>query len=278
MTTWLITGCSTGLGRALATAVLGRGENVVVTARDAASVEDLARLHPGAALALSLDVTDLAQARDVVQAARDRFGAIDVLVNNAGHSYRAAVEEAAEDQVQELFATNFFGPAALIRAVLPGMREQRSGTIVNISSIGARSSPIGSGYYAASKAALEALTASLRKEVQPLGITVMAVEPGAFRTNFLPSAVQPRETIGDYAGTVGARREQDTKRDGHQPGDPVRAAQAIITVVQNPGPPRLLILGSDALTEFRDVMKQLSTDVDAWETTSLATSFPSESS
>jgi NAD(P)-dependent dehydrogenase (short-subunit alcohol dehydrogenase family) len=278
MTTWLITGCSTGLGRALATAALGHGENVVVTARDAASVEDLARLHPGAALALSLDVTDHARARDVVRAARERFGAIDVLVNNAGHSYRAAVEEAAEDQVQELFATNFFGPAALIRAVLPGMRQQRSGTIVNISSIGARSSPIGSGYYAASKAALEAMTASLRKEVQPLGITVMAVEPGAFRTNFLPSVAQPRETIGDYSGTVGARREQDTTRAGHQPGDPARAAQAIITAVHNPGPPRLLILGPDALTEFRHAMKELSADADAWAATSLATSFPGEGS
>jgi NAD(P)-dependent dehydrogenase (short-subunit alcohol dehydrogenase family) len=278
MVTWLITGCSAGLGRALATAVLDCGENVVVTARDAASVEDLARSHPDTALALPLDVTDRVQRGEVVRAARERFGAIDVLVNNAGHSYRAAVEEAADDQVQELFATNFFGPAALIRAVLPGMREQRSGTIVSISSIGARSSPIGSGYYAASKAALEAMTETLRKEVAPLGITVMAVEPGAFRTSFLRSVTQPRETIGDYAGTVGARREQDTTRDGRQLGDPARAARAIITAVQNPGPPRLLILGPDALTQFRGAMKELSVDVQAWEQTSLSTSFPSESS
>ncbi|HTW11865.1 MAG TPA: oxidoreductase [Streptosporangiaceae bacterium] len=278
MATWLITGCSAGLGRALALAVLDLGENVVVTARDAASVEVLAQARPGTALALPLDVTDHPQIRDVVGVARGRFGAIDVLVNNAGHSYRAAVEEAADDQVQELFATNFFGPAALIQAVLPGMREQRGGTIVNISSIGARSSPIGSGYYAASKAALEGMTESLRKEVAPLGITVMAVEPGAFRTSFLRSVTQPRETIGDYASTVGARREQDTTRDGHQPGDPARAAHAIITAVQDPRPPRLLILGPDALTQFRDAMEQLSADVDAWEQTSLATSFPSERS
>jgi len=275
MATWLITGCSTGLGRALASAALDRGETVIVTARDAGSVEDLTRSHPGTALALSLDVTDHAQRRAVVRAAAERFGAIDVLVNNAGHSYRAAVEEAHEDQVQELFATNFFGPAALIRAVLPGMREQRSGTIVNVSSIGARSSPIGSAYYAASKAALEALTASLRKEVQPLGITVIAVEPGAFRTNFLRSVAQPRETIGDYAGTVGARREQDTTRHGHQLGDPARAAQAIITAVQSPSTPRLLVLGPDALEQFRDAVKELNSDVDAWEQTSLSTSFPS---
>ena len=156
MATWLITGCSTGLGRALASTALDRGETVVVTARDAASVEDLARSHPDTALTLALDVTDHAQRRDVVRVAQERFGTIDVLVNNAGHGYRAAVEEAEEDQVRELFATNFFGPAALIQAVLPGMREQRSGTIVNISSIGARSSPVGAGHYAASKAALEA--------------------------------------------------------------------------------------------------------------------------
>jgi NAD(P)-dependent dehydrogenase (short-subunit alcohol dehydrogenase family) len=278
MATWLITGCSTGLGRALAFAALDSGDNVVVTARDAATVEDVARSHPDTALALPLDVTDRVQRRDVVRDARERFGAIDVLVNNAGHSYRAAVEEAADDQVRELFATNFFGPAALIRVVLPGMREQRSGTIVNISSIGARSSPIGSGYYAASKAALEAMTETLRKEVAPLGITVVAVEPGAFRTSFLRSVTQPRETIDDYAGTVGARREQDITRDGNQPGDPARAARAIITAVRSPGPPRLLILGPDALTQFRDAMTGLSADVEAWEQASLSTSFSSESS
>jgi NAD(P)-dependent dehydrogenase (short-subunit alcohol dehydrogenase family) len=250
----------------------------VVTARNPADAEVLAQAYPGTALALPLDVSDHAQGRDVAHAARRRFGTIDVLVNNAGHSYRAAVEEAAEDQVQELFATNFFGPAALIQAVLPIMREQRSGTIVNISSIAARSYPIGSGYYAASKAALEAMTDSLLKEAAPLGITVMAVEPGAFRTSFLRSVTQPRETTGDYAGTVGARREQDTARDGHQPGDPARAAQAIIAAVHDPRPPRLLILGPDALTQFREGMKKLSADVDAWEQTSLATTFPIENS
>ena len=274
MSTWLITGCSTGLGRALATAALDRGETVVVTARDAARVEDLARSHPGTALALPLDVTDHAQVREVVRAAQERFGAIDVLVNNAGHGYRAAVEEADQDQVQELFATNFFGPAALIQAVLPGMRERRSGTIVNISSAGARSTPVGTGHYAASKAALEALTAALRKEVQPLGVTVMTVEPGAFRTNYKRSLAQPREPISDYAGTVGARRTEDPAEHGHQPGDPARAAQAIITAVHSPGTPLMLVLGPDALTWFRNAMNELNADVDAWQQTSLSTSFP----
>lgn len=275
MATWLITGCSTGLGRALASTALDHGETVVVTARDPATVEDLARSHLDTALALSLDVTDHAQRRDVVRAAQERFGTIDVLVNNAGHGYRAAVEEAEQDQVQELFATNFFGPAALIQAVLPGMREQRSGTIVNISSIGARSFPVGTGHYAASKAALEALTACLRKEVQPLGITVMAVEPGPFRTNYKGSLAQVREAISDYAGTVGARRQEDVTEDGLQPGDPARAAQAIITAVQSPDTPLMLVLGPEALGWFRDSMKELNADVDAWEQTSLSTSFPS---
>ncbi len=274
MATWLITGCSTGLGRALASAVLDRGETVVVTARDAASVEDLAQTHPDTALALSLDVTDHAQRRAVVREALERFGAIDVLVNNAGHGYRAAVEEAAEDQVGELFATNFFGPAGLIQAVLPGMRERHSGTIVSISSAGVRSCSIGTGHYVASKAALEALTAVLHKEVQPLGITVMTVEPGAFRTNYKLSLSQPREALSDYADTVGARRTADPAEHGHQPGDPAKAAQAIISAIHSPGTPLMLVLGPDALTWFRDALKELNTDVDAWEQTSLSTSFP----
>jgi NAD(P)-dependent dehydrogenase (short-subunit alcohol dehydrogenase family) len=274
MATWLITGCSTGLGRALASAALDRGETVVVTARDVAAVEDLAKSYPGTALSLPLDVTDHAQVRDVVQAAQKRFGAIDVLVNNAGHGYRAAVEEAEDDQVQELFATNLFGPVALIQAVLPGMRERRSGTIVNISSIGARSSPVGAGHYAATKAALEALTSCLRKEVQPLGIAVMMVEPGAFRTSYKRSLAQTRDAISDYASTVGVRRAADSTEDSQQPGDPDRAAEAIITAVRSPSPPLMLVLGPDALTWFRAAMRELSADVDAWEQTSLSTSFP----
>jgi NAD(P)-dependent dehydrogenase (short-subunit alcohol dehydrogenase family) len=247
---------------------------VIVTARDAVTIEDLARSHPDTALALPLDVTDHAQVAAVVRAAQERFGSIDVLVNNAGHGYRAAVEEAADDQVQELFATNFFGPLALIQAVLPTMRAQRSGTIVNISSIGARSCPLGAGLYAATKAALGALSASLSKEVEPFGITVLVVEPGAFRTGYKRSLVQAHTALSDYAGTVGARRSEDLGEDGNQPGDPVRAAEAIIAAVQGPGTPRTLVLGADALGWFRDAMKQLNADVDSWQLVSLSTSFP----
>jgi NAD(P)-dependent dehydrogenase (short-subunit alcohol dehydrogenase family) len=277
MATWLITGCSNGLGRALAATALKRGQTVAVTGRDAATVEYLALSYPDTALALSLDITDQAQRRDVVRAVEERFGTIDVLVNNAGHGYRSAVEEAQEDQIQELFATNFFGPVELIREVLPGMRKRRAGTIVNVSSIGARISPVGTGHYSASKAALEALTGSLRKEVQPLGITVMVVEPGQFRTNFKRSIAHSPQTMSDYADTVGARRQGDVDEDGHQPGDPARAAEAIITAVESPDPPFLLVLGPDALGWLRNSMKALAADIETWAQTSLSTNFPGAS-
>src|ERR1700712_4090033 len=171
MATWLITGCSTGLGRALAEAVLAHGHHAVVTARDVSAVQDLADAHPDAALAVALDVTDEAQVTAAVRLGEQRFGRIDVLVNNAGYGYRAAVEEGDDEDVERLFATNVFGAVAMVKAVLPGMRSRRSGAIVSISSIGARISPAGSGYYSASKAALEALSASLRSELAPLGIS-----------------------------------------------------------------------------------------------------------
>ena len=233
MSTWLITGCSSGLGRALAQAALARGDTVTATARDA-----MPRSRSWSTLTLRLHSrfrsTSLTsgQITRAVREARERFGGIDVLVNNAGYGYRAAVEEADDSDVQALFATNFFGPVAMMKAVLPDMRARRHGTIVNISSIGARRSPPGSGYYAASKAALEALTASLRKEVEPLGIAAMIVEPGAFRTDFSGrSLTQSDRAIDDYAATAGRRRKENDTSDGTQQGDPAKAAQAIITAV-----------------------------------------------
>jgi NAD(P)-dependent dehydrogenase (short-subunit alcohol dehydrogenase family) len=274
MATWLITGCSTGLGRALAEEVLEHGDNVVATARDASKVQDLAQSHPDSALGLSLEVTDDAQVTRAVRAAEARFGSIDVLVNNAGYGYRAAVEEADDDDVKALFATNFFGPVRLMQAVLPGMRARRAGTIVNVSSISARMSPPGSGYYAASKAALEAITASLRREVEPLGITAMIVEPGAFRTDFTGrSLTQSRRAIEDYANTAGLRRIGHDRSHGTQQGDPARAAQALITAVESPQPPLMLVLGPDALGNFRDCLSALNTDLDAFENLSVGTSF-----
>ncbi|GAA4569097.1 oxidoreductase [Planotetraspora kaengkrachanensis] len=265
MSTWLITGCSTGLGRALAEAVLARGDNAVVTARDLSGVRDLADAHPGAALALSLDVTEQTQVEDAVRRAGERFGAVDVLVNNAGYGYRAAVEEGDDADVRHLFATNFFGAVAMIKAVLPGMRARRSGTVVNISSIGARTTPPGSGYYAATKAALEGMTGSLRKELAPLGITAFAVEPGAFRTDFAGrSLTQSAEAIADYAETAGRRRKENDTIHGTQPGDPEKAAQAIIAAVGSPEPPALLLLGRDAVDAFREGLDADRASLDAW--------------
>ncbi len=274
MPTWLITGCSTGLGRALATAVLERGDNAVVTARDAARVEDLAERFPATALALDLDVTDHARVRAVVAAASERFGGIDVLVNNAGYGYRAAVEEGDDDDVQRLFATNVFGAVAAIKAVLPGMRAQRSGTIVNISSIGARITPAGSGYYSATKAALEGLTGSLRSELEPLGIRAMVVEPGAFRTDFAGRSLQQSASpIADYAETAGRRRKEHDTTDGTQPGDPSKAAEVLIEAVQSSDPPELLLLGEDAVAGFRAREETQRAEVDAWEQRSSSTQF-----
>lgn len=271
--TWLITGCSTGPGRALAEAVLARGDQVVVTARRPETVKDLVEAHPATALAAALDVTDERQRQAAVAAAVERFGRIDVLVNNAGHSYRAAVEEGTAEGISEVFGTNCFGPTALIRQVLPLLREQGHGMIVNISSIGVRAHNLGSGYYIATKAALEAISGSLRREVEPMGIRVMVVEPGAFRTNFLRGVTQPEQTLEAYAGTVGVRRTSDVARHGGQPGDPAKAAAAIVSAVLAPEPPRLLVLGSDAVRQFRDFATDQGGDVDAWEQVGLSTDF-----
>lgn len=274
MKTWIITGCSTGLGRQLAEAVLARGWNAVVTARRPASVEDVVACHPQTALALQLDITDQAQVVDVVRRAEARFGGVDVLVNNAGHGYRAAVEEADEAEVNELFSTNFFGPVSLIKSVLPGMRARRHGAIVNVSSIAARLTAPGSGYYSATKCALEGLSDGLRKEVGPLGIKVIVVEPGAFRTDFSGrSLLQSRTAIADYAETAGRRRRESDTTHGHQPGDPARAAQAIIGAVEASPSPFRLLLGSDAIRIVGAEMDAQRAEFEAWRGISVTTDF-----
>jgi NAD(P)-dependent dehydrogenase (short-subunit alcohol dehydrogenase family) len=275
MSTWLITGCSTGLGRSLAEEVVAAGHQVVVTARDRAAVADLAAPAPDRVLPLALDVTDAGQVTAAVRQAEERFGGIDVLVNNAGYGYRSAVEEGEDADVRRLFETNFFGAVAMIKAVLPGMRARRSGTIVNISSIGAQITPVGSGYYAASKAALEGMSGSLRGELQPLGIAVVVVEPGGFRTDFAGrSLTQSATPIDDYADTAGRRRKEVDTAHGTQPGDPAAAARALIQVVGSPEPPALLLLGTDALTSYRGVLDARRAEADAWAELSTSTDFP----
>jgi NAD(P)-dependent dehydrogenase (short-subunit alcohol dehydrogenase family) len=266
MSTWLITGCSTGLGRALAEAVIVAGHQAVVTARDAVRVADLVDVDPDRVLALPLDVTDAAQVANAVGQAEERFGRIDVLVNNAGYGYRAAVEEGDERDIRAQFETHVFGVVTMLKAVLPGMRARRSGAIVNVSTIGVQIMPAGSGYYSASKAALEGLSGALRKEVEPLGISVTVVEPGAFRTDFAGrSLTQSSTVIEDYADTAGKRRKEHDRVHGTQPGDPGKAAHAIIRAVEADEPPAFLLLGSDALQIYRRLSEARIEEIDAWE-------------
>ena len=266
MSTWLITGCSTGLGRALAEAVIAAGHNAVVTARDVGKVADLAADNTDRVLPLPLDVTDTAQVTDTVRKAEEKFGDIDVLVNNAGYGYRAAVEEGDESDIRALFETQFFGAVAMIKAVLPGMRTRHSGAIVNISTIGVQIMPVGSGYYAASKAALEGMSGALHGELKPLGISVTVVEPGAFRTDFAGrSLTQSSTVIDDYAETAGKRRKEHDTMHGTQPGDPAKAAQAIIAAAESDEPPAFLLLGKDALSTYRRLAEARLDTINKWE-------------
>ena len=274
MATWLITGCSTGLGRSLAEAVIAAGHDVVATARDEAKVADLANSAPDRVLAVALDVTMPDQVTSAFEQAEKRFGAVDVLVNNAGYGYRAAVEEGDDADVRTLFETHFLGTVATIKAVLPGMRARRSGAIVNVSSIGAQVTPVGSGYYAAVKSAVEGLSGSLRGELAPLGISVTIVEPGGFRTDFAGrSLTQSSTVIDDYADTAGKRRKENDTVHGTQAGDPAKAAEAIITAVDADEPPAFLLLGTDALVNYRRVADERAAEISTWEKLTASTDF-----
>jgi NAD(P)-dependent dehydrogenase (short-subunit alcohol dehydrogenase family) len=277
MTTWLITGASSGLGAALARAVLTQGDTAVITARNPDHLADITAEYPETSLAVALEVADHDQVATAVAAATERFGGVDVLVNNAGHGYRAAVEEASVDEVDELFATNFFGPVDLIKQVLPQMRQRRSGTIINVSSIGAPRSNPASGYYTATKAALEGMSDALNREVAPLGIRVMVIEPGAFRTDFSGrSLAQSGTVIDDYANTAGKRRKENDTTHGTQQGDPERAARVIIDTATGATAPFRLLLGSDAITIVRDELEGRIDEIDAWAHVSATTDFTDE--
>jgi len=272
---WLITGCSTGFGRELAKLVLARGWRAVVTARDASKVADIAEGHADRALVLPLDVTERAQIDAAVAQAKERFGRIDVLVNNAGYGYLAAIEEGEDAAVREMFEANVFGLVDMTKAVLPVMRKQRNGLIVNVSSIGGLTSFAATGYYHGTKYAVEGISESLATEVKPLGIDVLIVEPGPFRTNWAgPSIKQSATQIEDYAATAGERRKQTAARSGNQAGDPVRAAQAIIDAALSDAPPLRLLLGKTALELARKKLDLLRKDFDTWEATTVGADFP----
>ncbi|MDB5786635.1 oxidoreductase [Caballeronia mineralivorans] len=276
---WLITGCSTGFGRELAKLVLERGWRAVVTARDPSKLADLAEGHRDRALVLQLDVTDRKQITDVVAQSQKHFGRIDALVNNAGYGYLAAIEEGEDDAVRAMFETNVFGLVDMTKAVLPIMRAQKSGIIVNISSIGGITSFAATGYYHGTKYAVEGISESLALEVKPLGIDVLVVEPGPFRTNWAgPSIKQSATRIDAYEETAGERRKQTAARSGNQAGDPVRAAQAIIDAALSDNPPLRLLLGKTALELARKKVASLTHDFDAWEKTTIGADFPEGSS
>ncbi|MFT8329943.1 oxidoreductase [Bifidobacterium psychraerophilum] len=265
---WLITGASSGLGRALAEQALSVGHRVAATARDPKKVADLQRQYPDRVAVIRLDVTEKSSIAMAVQEAEERFGGIDVLVNNAGYGYTAAVEEGEDAEVERMFLTNFTGPLEIIKAVLPAMRNRRSGLIVNISSIGAKLTIPGGGYYSAAKAALEAISGSLRRETVDMGIHVITVEPGSLRTDFRGrSARQSSIRIGDYDRVLGRVGE---KRLGPQRGDPAKAAKAIVDTVDEGNPPKLLILGSDALAGYEAFVKEEGDAVNRYRSVTLS--------
>ena len=272
---WFITGCSTGFGRELARAVLAHGYRAVVTARKPDSVRDIASGHGTSALVLQLDVTDADEVRDSVHAAERAFGRIDVLVNNAGIGYFGAIEESDDDEVRRMFEVNVYGLARMIQAVLPGMRRRRSGHIVNVSSIGGIRAFPAVGFYNATKFAVVGLSESLALEVEPLGIKVTIVEPSGFRTDWAGrSANEAASEIADYAETAGANRRNLRDRSGKQPGDPVRAAEAIIKAVEAKDPPLHLLLGKAALTGANWKLDLLRRNFDAWQETTIGADFP----
>ena len=249
MKTWLITGCSSGIGKGIALAALKSGDQVVVTARNKDKVKEIVDQYPDTSIAVSLDVTDKESITNAVKEAYERFDTIDVLVNNAGYGYRGAIEEASDEDIAKLYNTNLFGPINMIKAVLPKMREQKSGYILNVTSIAAARSAVGSGYYASSKAALELLTNGLMKEVAPLGIKAMVIQPGAFRTRFYDrESIQGTDKpISDYDAALAKSRPENMVNNHNQAGNPMKAGEVIVEVLNLDKQPDILTLGNSGV-------------------------------
>jgi Short-chain dehydrogenases of various substrate specificities len=274
---WFITGCSTGFGRELAKETLKQGYNVVVTARNISDIEDIVKEYPDQALALRLDVTKPEEINQAKAAILERFGRIDVLVNNAGIGYFAALEESEETEVRRMFEINFFGLAHLTNAILPILRKQRGGHVVNVASIGGLMAFPGVGFYNATKFAVDGFSEALSKEVRHLGIKVTIVAPGPFRTDWAGrSAKNSSIVIDDYRETAAANMNTIRGYSGGQPGDPAKAAQAIITAVNAENPPLRLLLGASALHNARVKLDELKRDFDNWEELTLSADFPTD--
>lgn len=271
---WFISGCSTGFGRELAQQTIARGFHVVVTARDTAKINDLVNGQENA-LALALDVTDQQSIDQAVQATLEKFGTIDVLVNNAGYGYQSSVEEGEEQEIRAQFDTNVFGLFALTRAVLPAMRQARRGHIINITSVAGLVGFASSGYYAASKHAVEGWSDALAAETAPLGIHVTCVEPGPFRTDWAGRSLhQTPSQLPEYADTAAARMKATADISGSQQGDPARAARAMIELSEHMQPPRHLVMGAWGYEAVTSKLKARLEEMEAWQAVSVATDFP----
>lgn len=272
--TWFITGSSSGFGRSLVAEAIVRGDSVIATARDPRSLVEVVALAPDRIHAVRLDVTKPDEIEAAVSATLARFGGIDVLVNNAGFSIVGAVEETSEPELRLTMETMFFGPAALTRAWLPHLRARGTGTIVQISSMGGLMTAPGFGAYCAAKHALEALSESLEAEVAPLGLRVLIVEPGAFRTGLFGSAFRVMPPLEVYRATVGPTRDYAAGAGGTQEGDPAKAARAIADAVDAGSPTLRLPLGADAVQAIRQKLARVAAEVDRTEAVAVATAYP----
>jgi NAD(P)-dependent dehydrogenase (short-subunit alcohol dehydrogenase family) len=274
---WFITGASGGFGRLLADELLRRGERVIATARDRSALQDLADTYPDTARTFALDVTRPEAITSVAEQAIAALGHVDVLVNNAGYGVNCAIEEVSEEEFDPMFQTNLYGLIRTTRAFLPHFRERRSGHILNLSSIGGLIGMPGWGFYNTTKFAVEGFTEALAGEMKPLGVHVTAIEPGAFRTEFLGrSGKLAEKELPEYAQSAGQARDYLRNNNGKQPGNPQRAIEAMIDVVNSPNPPVHLILGKIAFKRFRDKLTQWNKDLDAWEAVTTGADFPEE--
>lgn len=273
MKTWLITGCSSGIGAGIAEAALSADEQVIVSARNVEKIKHFEKDYPDTALSVTLDLTDDASMKNAVRAGIEKFGRIDVLVNNAGYGYRAAVEESEDTAVRQMFETNVFGPGKLMNLVLPQMRAHKDGIIINVSSIGAVRAAVGNGWYSASKAALELVSEAVEKESAHLAIQVMIVEPGAFRTHFYGSLKGTHQKIEDYNASVDAMRLENTNDHHDQPGDPAKAGNLIVKLVQSGKLPKRLPLGRDAVQIIDNVLNERMAELHAVKQYSVQTDF-----
>ncbi|MBY0113418.1 MAG: SDR family NAD(P)-dependent oxidoreductase [Phycisphaerales bacterium] len=271
---WYVTGCSSGFGREIAHAVIARGDQLIATARNPAALADLVALAPDRVRALALDITDPASVQRAAADAIAAFGRIDVLVNNAGYGLIAALEETGEEQMRRNVETNFFGPLRVTRSVLPRMRAQKSGLIINISALAAFANHAGFAVYGGAKAGVEAALDALRIEAAPLGIKVTSVEPGPFRTDFIARSLEKGETtIADYDKTSGAFAAMLQKISGRQTGDPKAGAAAIVSLADVDQPPTRLVLGKFAYDGARKRLAQLQAELDQWQSVGMATDF-----